>query len=50
MPNNRKDMIENWINGMDKRLEIIKTNIKGKHRGIKAISEKIIRGPEDNQI
>lgn len=48
MPN-RKDMIENWINGMDKRLEIIMTNTKGKYRGSKAIIEKIIREPGDNQ-
>lgn len=50
MPNNRKDMIENWINGMDKKkLEIIMINTKGKYRGNKAIIEKIIGEPGDNQ-
>lgn len=42
-------MIENGINGMDKRLEIIMGNTKEKHRGSKAIREKIIREPRDHQ-
>lgn len=42
-------MTENWINGMDKRLEIIMANTKAKHRGNKAIRGKIIREPRDNQ-
>ena len=33
-------MIENGINGMDKRLEIIMGNTKEKHRGIKQLGKR----------
>lgn len=48
MLNNRKDIIENWINGIDKRFEIIMVNIKRKRRGSKVIREKIINELRDN--